>query len=290
VAVSGWTWIDPLAALVVVVLIGRAAWKVLRQTSRVLVDEAPYTPEALATLAADVPAVQHVVRARSRGPADAAYVDIDVQVAPETTAERTEAIAEAIRETIEDHLGGVAEVEVHFVAEHTTEPDYALTARARADALGLSTHEVRVSEGPAGKLLEMHVEVPPGQTLRAAHDQVTRLEQSIRASLPDVADVVTHIEPAFVEPAETEDAGQPVAEAIAARAESLLHAHYPHSRWHHLRVTHQDDGYALAMHVTMPDNISVEAAHELAEAAEMLLRTEIPDLERVTIHAEPPED
>ncbi len=287
VAFFGWSWVDPLAALIIVILIVRAAWQVLRQTSNVLVDTAPFTPDELMTLAADVPSVRKVVRARSRGPADAAYVDIDVQVAPETTADRTEAIAEAIRESVTDHLNGVAEVEVHFVPEHEGVPDYALTARARADALGLSTHEVRVSEGPAGKMLELHVEVPPGQTLGAAHDQVSLLEKNIRASLPDVADVVTHIEPAFIE---THDASHSNgADTVVARADSLLRAHFPRSRWHHLRVTPQDDGYALAMHVTMPANVTVEAAHEVTESAEMMLRTELPELERVTIHAEPPE-
>ncbi len=285
VALFGWTWIDPLAALIIVVVIVRAAWQVLRQTSSVLVDAAPYAPDELTALAADVPAVQRVVRVRSRGPADAAYVDIDVQIAPETTADRSAAIADAIREKVVDHLDGVAEVEVHFVPEQEAVPDYALTARARADALGLSTHEVRVSEGPAGKMLDLHVEVPPGQTLASAHDQVTRLEQNIRASLPDVADVVTHIEPAFVE---TQDAASlSDADALAARAESLLRVHFPRSHWHHLRVTPQDDGYALALHVTMPANITVEAAHEFTESAEILLRTELPELERVTIHAEP---
>jgi divalent metal cation (Fe/Co/Zn/Cd) transporter len=36
--------------------------------------------------------------------------------------------------------------------------------------------------------------------------------------------------------------------------------------------------------------ITVEAAHRLAEAAEITLRGEIPGLERVTIHTEPPEE
>jgi cation diffusion facilitator family transporter len=285
VALFGWSWVDPLAAIVIVIIIVRAAWGVLRQTSNVLVDTAPYAPDQLMALAADVPAVQRVVRARSRGPADAAYVAIDVQIAPETTADRSEAIAEAIRENVFSHLEGVAEVEVHFVPEHEGVPDYALTARARADALGLSTHEVRVSAGPNGRMIDLHVEVPPGQTLAAAHDQVTKLEQNIRASLPDVADVVTHIEPAFLETPEARPLND--ADAIAKRAETLLRLHYPQSRWHHLRVTAQDDGYALALHVAMPPNVTVEAAHEFTESAEIMLRSELPELARVTIHAEP---
>ena len=57
----------------------------------------------------------------------------------------------------------------------------ALLARAQADGLALTTHEVVVSDSPQGKVLEMHVEVPPGQTLADAHEQVSQLEQAAKA-------------------------------------------------------------------------------------------------------------
>jgi divalent metal cation (Fe/Co/Zn/Cd) transporter len=44
------------------------------------------------------------------------------------------------------------------------------------------------------------------------------------------------------------------------------------------------------MHVTLPPQITVEAAHRIAEDAEILLRAEIPQLERATIHTEPPDE
>src|SRR5690606_17947362 len=141
----GLTWADPIAALIIVVLIGRAGWQVLRSTGGVLVDTAPYAPEMLRSLAETVPSVERVVRARSRGPADAAHIDIDVQVPPETTAEHSAAIADAVRKAIHERLQGVAEVAIHFMPTPNAAPDYALAVRARADALGLSTHEVRVT-------------------------------------------------------------------------------------------------------------------------------------------------
>ena len=65
----GMTWADPLAALLIVVLIGRAAWQIVKQTGGVLVDTAPFRRMQLARCAAEVPSVQRVLRARSRGPA-----------------------------------------------------------------------------------------------------------------------------------------------------------------------------------------------------------------------------
>lgn len=289
VALFGWTWVDTVAALVIVLLILRTAWTLLRRTGSVLVDTAPYTPEQLVAWAKETPSVEQIVRARSRGPADAAQIDIDVQVAPETTADHTEAIANAIRDQLGHHIEGLAEVEVHFVPVENGHKDYALLARARADALGLSTHEVRLTEGEGGKVLEMHVEVPPDQTLGLAHERVSQLEQDVQATLPDVAEIITHIEPALKDESAlpTQESLDVYAKTLKTKAFKLLQAHYPDANWHHLWVASSHEGFALTMHVALPSQLSVEAAHRIAEAAEILLRAELPEIERVTIHTEP---
>jgi divalent metal cation (Fe/Co/Zn/Cd) transporter len=119
VALFGWVWADVVAALVVVSLIGHAAWTILQRTGNVLVDRAPYSGDELEALVADVvddnAAMDAcILRARSRGPVDAAYIDIDVQVDPETTTARSATLADAIRDRLTTTLGGVEEVEVHF--------------------------------------------------------------------------------------------------------------------------------------------------------------------------------
>jgi cation diffusion facilitator family transporter len=289
IALLGWEWADTVAALVIVVLILRAAWQVLKQTGSVLVDTAPYSPEQLTSLVKEVPAVDRVLRARSRGSTDAAYIDIDVQVAPEMTADHTAALESAIREKLTSRLSGVSEIEVHFVPEQNGEHDYALTARACADALGLTTHEVRVSHGESGKVLEMHVEVPPGETLEAAHQQVSQLELNVKKSLNDIADVVTHIEPALNDALSPDTGLLDQSRALKAQALKLLKTRFLEADWHHLYVYPTDGGFVLTLHVILPPQISIESAHSIAESAEMLLRSEMPQLYRVIIHTEPPD-
>ncbi len=283
---SGLWWADPIAALVVVALIGRVAWQVLRQTGSVLVDTAPYSPETLINAIGEVPSVERIVRARSRGPADAVHLDIDVQVDPAMTADHTAAIAETIRANVERNLTGVSEIEVHFAPAPRAAPDYALTARAHADALGLATHGVRVAEDEAGVLLEMHVEVPGEPTLAEAHTQVSQLEAEVRASLPHIESIVTHIEPAQAAAGQDPptNGGQ-----IVERAQQLLGAQFPDVHWHDLRVTALSEGAALTLHAELPAEMTLEEAHQLAEKAELALRSEIPCVLRVTIHTEPAE-
>lgn len=286
----GLTWADPVAAMIIVVLIGRAAWKIIKQTGSVLVDEAPYKSAMLSALADTAPGVERVIRARSRGTADAAHIDIDVQVHPAMTAGQTAAIAHAIRERMESSLTGVEEVEVHFIPPENPPRDYALDARARADALGLSTHEVRVSDTPDGKVLEMHVEVPAGLTLGEAHAQVSRLEQEIRDSEPELADVITHIEPRTPVIDGEHHGSSIAAHDLCDRALHLLNWMFPTANWHALRaVGSPEEGFSLTLHVALDPAMTVESAHKLAEEAETVLKANYPNLIRVTIHTEPPE-
>lgn len=291
VVLFGWTWVDTAAALVIVLLIVRAAWQVLRQTGSILVDTAPYSAKHLAALVSELPAVNTVLRARSRGPADAAHIDIDVAVAPEMTAEHTAAIAAAIREKLRSALTGVDEIVVRFLPNAPADADYTLAARACADSLGLATHEVQITHDSAGSVtLALHVEVPPGQTLDQAHQLVSQFEQKLHEKLPALVEIITHIEPALPAAPDADDAlSQAAAQAVGTQAETLLQKHYPQVDWHDFRVCAHQRGLTMTLHAALPARISIESAHDIAESAETLLRAAFPKLDRVTIHTEPPE-
>jgi len=284
VAFTGWVWVDIAAACVVVVLIGKAAWGILKQTGLVLVDTAPYEANELQEIVSGIDA--DVIRARSRGSRDAAHVDIDVRVPPEMTTDQTNSIAYAIRKQLEGQLDGLEEVEVHFVPHHPQGRDAVLTARAYADARGLSTHEVQVSHDKRGCILEMHVEVSAEQTLAQAHAIVSELETDVANALPEIDRVVTHIEPKH-STVIAEDDGSEMTESLQDRAMWLLTERYSDAGWHDILVRSMPHGFALSIHTTLPANISVEAAHTFAESAETLLRAQLPELQRVTIHTEP---
>ncbi len=284
---TGWVWVDIAAALLVVLLIGRAAWEIVQQTGRVLVDTAPYSPDDLRAVLDTMPQIPPIARARSRGPADSAHIDIDVQVAPEMTADQTNSLADAIRRQLRDELAGISEIEVHFLAHHPAGRDAVLTARAYADARGLSTHEVQVSRDERGVVLEMHVEVAADQTLAEAHTKVSALERDVAEALPHLDRVVTHIEPAPHTQPESDTATAETVQALHRTATRLLQRHFPDVNWHDITARQIHHGYALNLHAALPPEMHVETAHNIAESAEILLRGEVTDLTRVTIHTEP---
>lgn len=284
VGITDWIWVDIIAACVVVVLIGKAAWGILKQTGSVLVDTAPYESDELQHMLSGINA--DVIRARSRGSRDAAHIDIDVRVPPEMTTDQTNSIAYAIRKQLEKQLDGLEEVEVHFVPHHPQGRDAVLTVRAYADARGLSTHEVQVCHDKRGCILEMHVEVPAEQTLAEAHAIVSALEADVANALPEIDRVLTHIEPKQTTVIAENDSLEIII-SLQEKAMTLLTGKYPDAGWHDILVRSMPHGFALSIHATLPANISVEAAHTFAESAETLLRAQLPELQRVTIHTEP---
>jgi cation diffusion facilitator family transporter len=283
----GWAWIDIVAAMVVVVLIGHAAWRILQQTGSVLVDTAPYPPQQLTALVQSVPSVQRVIRARSRGPVDAAQIDIDIQVAPEMTAEQTAAIASAIRERLTAELVGLIEIDVHFLPDDSGEKDVTLIARAAADALGLYTHEVSLIGTLNENILELHVEVPSGQTLQQAHKLVSQLEADIQHRLPEIDDIVTHIEPVQTTTVQDEEECGQECDQVRQQILDLVQADYPDIDWHQVRLYKRETGLTLTMHAAFTEDVPIETAHCIVDQAETMLRTRLPQLTRITIHAEP---
>jgi cation diffusion facilitator family transporter len=283
----GVTWIDPATALVVVGLIGLTAWRIVRRSASILLDQVAIAPEEVIPVVQGVAGVQRVGRVRSRGPADDIHLDLDVRIAGPTTAEQSNAIAREIRAQLRSAFEGLRDIQVYFLPEEDADPDYALTARAEADSLGLGVHEVIASTKEGELMLEMHVEVPRELTVGKAHSIVTDFEGRLREAIPELERLVTHIEPAHVH----EDAPlyRQEAHIIALAALRIAQRLYPDKQWHDLNIRAEaDGGFAVSMHCHVADDMPLEEAHRLAEQVETQVRATLPEIHRVTIHTEPP--
>lgn len=280
----GVTWADGVVALLIVLLIGRMGWRIISESTNVLVDAAALPAPTIEQVVMSIPNVDKVTQVRSRGAGDNIFVDVDVQVAPEMTADHTHNLETAIQAKIHDQFPNVKEVRVVFAPERNKPIDYALLARAVADGLGLGVHEVVPIPTEKGVLLEMHVEVPRGLSLAGAHDKVSSLENQLLAR-EDIQEVVTHIEPQNRHGAALTHTHN----ALSIRDEALAIAVqlYPSANWHDATIRLALGGYALAVHCTLPGTVSVEEAHQIAEQVETRIRVDIPLIQRVTIHTEP---
>lgn len=282
----GLVWLDAVVALLIVGVIVRVAWQIVQRTSTVLVDAAPLPADVIEKAIDGTPGVAKVIRARSRGSQDAIHVDLDVEVAPVINAEAAHFITDSLRERIQEAFPGTTEVRIQIAPDSSTRPDILTIARGAADMLGLGVHEVIGVTTPRGKVLEMHVEVPAGVTLREAHQQIETLEQKL-VGLPDIVEVLTHIEPTSKGTMLPATAPETIRLHDAALED--LKTHFTQGHWHHSSIRRDGYGYAFTTHCHLPGEISIETAHQLAEEAEVHLRMHFPQLHRVTIHTEPEE-
>jgi len=105
---------DGVVALLVAGAILRTSWGILRGVLRTLGDAARLPAEAVAEVARVVPGVVGCHGVRTRGAQSHVYVDLHVQVAPETTVSHGHAIAHAVEEALRRSFGQICDVVVHL--------------------------------------------------------------------------------------------------------------------------------------------------------------------------------
>ena len=110
----GWEQADGIVALLVAVVILRAAWGIFRGVLHTLGDAARLPADAVAAAAGGVPGVVGCHGVRSRGSDSHVYVDLHVQVAPGTTVEQGHAITHEVKDSLRRAYGQVTDVVVHL--------------------------------------------------------------------------------------------------------------------------------------------------------------------------------
>ena len=111
---NGITWADGAGALVLVVLVGRAAWMVFRDNVPVLLDAAILDPAGIADLARGIDGVEDVHRIRSRGMRSAVEVDLHMQVAAGMSVIDAHRLASQIENQLKLKFPELSDVVIHI--------------------------------------------------------------------------------------------------------------------------------------------------------------------------------
>jgi cation diffusion facilitator family transporter len=124
--VTGWNWVDPAIALVVAAVIAVAGIRILRSSSRVLVDEALPDPEleeireVVSSFAERGIVGFHELRGRQAGARR--HIDLHVQFRAGTTLEDAHRTAHELQDAIRARLGGDDDVLIHLEPHHRVRP------------------------------------------------------------------------------------------------------------------------------------------------------------------------
>src|SRR5271169_5464281 len=153
-----------------------------------------------------VDGVLAVDRVRIRRGGSKYFADISLAMSRNVTFQKSEQVANdaasAVRQLLPD-----SDVVVNAVARAGQGESLFDRIRAVATRNNLNVHDISVQDLNGQLHVEQHVELDERLPLKAAHDQVTRLESEMRTEIPELSSILTHIES---EPATIETSDGPV--------------------------------------------------------------------------------
>ena len=125
-------------------------------------------------------------------------------------------------------------------------------------------------------------------TLKGAHDQVTELEADMRHDVPEIADIVTHIES---EPATIETGDEVVRDADLERHLKAAAKQFPEIiDTHDIQIKKVRGRLYVSCHCTLSDDLPLARVHDIQTELEIQFKQAAPELFRVLIHPEPSTD
>ncbi|MGD0832150.1 MAG: cation diffusion facilitator family transporter [Terracidiphilus sp.] len=282
---------DPLAAVVVSLLILRLTLRLGREAVSVLLDQIPAeTRRQVIEEVARVPGVLAVEKARVRQAGANYFADLTLALPRRYTFEHTGELVRAATEAVQRMLPE-ADVVIHTVPRKARAESIFDRVRAVAARNNVSVHELSVQSHQGRMRVEQHLELDEALPLLQAHDFVCALESEILRDVPEIDGVLTHIEsePATIEPpGEMVEVDRRIEQALRSTAAQLPEI----VDVHEIIVGRASDHLHLSLscHCTLPDELTMRRVHEVITALEDRFKLECPEVHRVTIHPEPVTD
>ncbi len=293
--ISWLSYADPVAAMLVSLLILRLTWKLTRETSEVLLDAVPGDVRwKIMREVSQVEGVLDIEQARVRRAGSATFADLTVALPRSYTFEHTNELVRATTEAVQ-RIVPDADVVVHTIPRESNAESIFDRVRAVAARKNVSVHEVSV-QSITGKLrVEQHVELDESMTLAEAHNFVTAMEAEILRDVPEVKSVLTHIEsePATIERPQPLDESEQKENESARLGRMLRSAatEFPEILdVHEILVGRTGDHLHLSCHCTLPDGLTMRRVHEVITGLENRVKLECPEVNKVLIHPEPETD
>ena len=154
--------------------------------------------------------------------------------------------------------------------------DAELAARAAIARVepGVELRRLRMRQAAGRVFADVVIGVSPDAGVGQGHAAADAVEAAVQNALPE-SDVVVHVEPAPDHAA--------LRERISAAALTV-----PRVReMHNIRIVSVEDGLEVSLHLKLPRDLTLEAAHEVASQVEQAIGEAVPEVVSVQTHLEP---
>ena len=283
---------DALAGLGVAGVILWVGSRLGKRTLDALLDAVPEgLQDTIASAVRKMEGVLSVERVRLRRAGNRYFVDATVSVPRTASLEQVHAWSDAIEKRVGEIVP--SDVVVHAEPRAPQGEPFFDSIRAVAQKMGLPIHDLSAQQYKDQLFVELHLEVDPDLGLKEAHGRATLLEEAIRELRPEPTEVNIHIEPlgTAIVPTE-ENAGdlRDLGRAIEAFLHQLSSEYYELLNAHNVRVRQVDHRILASCHCTMRGDLPITQIHDVTGALEDRVKEKFPQVYRVTIHPEPPEE
>ncbi|MGB8648796.1 MAG: cation-efflux pump [Anaerolineae bacterium] len=277
---------DAVAAMGVAGIVIYVSFQLGQRTVAALIDGVPTgMRDEIMHRIGEIAGVQEVERVRVRHSGPEVFADVTLKIGRDTPFEHAHTIATQAETAVRQVLPK-ADVVVQVNPVKLLDEGILPNVRVQAARHGLGAHAIRLYEGQNLHSLEMHLEVPDSLTVDEAHARADAFEKELRQTLPEIQDVVTHIEP-LGEASAAVSAKAANEEQVMRVLEKLPQELGVDFQPHAVRMHYSDGQVSIAFHSVVAPQTSITDAHALTERIEQSLRTQLPALGRVVIHIEP---
>ncbi|MFH1789165.1 MAG: cation diffusion facilitator family transporter [Candidatus Altiarchaeota archaeon] len=110
----GYSIFDSLIALLIVALIVRTGFRIIRDGSRTLCDTSPLNPRDISAFVSKIPGVFGCHKVRARGIDNEVFVDLHLLLSPQTPLKDAHALSHAVERKLKEEFGNIKDVVVHI--------------------------------------------------------------------------------------------------------------------------------------------------------------------------------
>jgi cation diffusion facilitator family transporter len=278
----GLLWADAAAALLVALVIVRAAGLLAWRSGDILIDRAPAGAEAKVRAAiADVSGVREVrsVRVRRSGPR--LIGDASIATGRMLSVEAAGALADDVKARAQSVLPALDLSVVVEGQEQQGDLVERVHAAAARNGAVRDLHNVTVEREADGSLhLSMHAKMPGDLTLASASRTSKALELSLRAELPDATRIDIHLEPMEPDVVPGQDVTARRAQ-LAAQMREIVAAHPEVKRCTDVELSYRHQQIHAHVVAEVAGDMSLEHAHQIETEIEEAIRRAIPEVHEV---------
>jgi cation diffusion facilitator family transporter len=275
---------DALAALIVAVIVAAVSLRLGFKTANSLMDAgSAHSLKQVEALVEAIPGVLGISRLRQRESGRDNFIDLEIILPCHLNLTEAHDVTREVEKAIHSLLPG-ADITIHFEPE-TLSRDFLGSLRGKAKMHGLDLHNIEITSTGQTTFVTLHAEADENLSLLEAHAKAQAFEREVHNPQYEM---LVHLEPrqvtennALLVPGQAEIPG--LAECIA----QCLKERGGTGEFHKIRLLKTGEQLKLSFHCLMPGNSNLLDCHRTISAVEKQLLQRYPELQAVSIHAEP---